>query len=176
MSDADDSIKRLVDSRLSRSENARFLERFRYVIVASQLLNEHVNVSHYDRKSGEDSLTPDEDASSDIFGSQYAKSRYWAGSGVFVLAVSLLLAWGLRSGNGRSGIGKGRAIAALLLSMMVAIFLFAQARRTWLRSLRSRAIEFAASFVQNSQSFDVLASNAVTLIQEVELVSRGYRL
>lgn len=146
------------------------------MIVASQLLNEHVNVSHYDRKFEEDPLSLDEDASSDIFGSQYAKSRYWAGSGGFVLASSLLLAWVLRGGNGRSGIGRGRAIAALLLSVMVAIFLFAHARRTWLRSLRSKAVEFAALFVKNSQSFDVLASNAVTLIQEVELVSRGYRL
>ncbi|KAI5847217.1 Mysoin-binding motif of peroxisomes-domain-containing protein [Morchella snyderi] len=169
-------FSKAVDSRLSRSENARFLERFRYVIVASQLLNEHVNVSHYDRKSGEVAPSLDEDASSHIFASQYAKSRYWAGSGGFVLAISLLLAWVLRGGNGSRGIGKGRAIAALMLSMMVAIFLFAHARRTWLRSLRSKAIEFATVFVQNSQSFDVLASNAVTLIQEVELVSRGYRL
>ncbi|KAG0638656.1 Mysoin-binding motif of peroxisomes-domain-containing protein [Tuber brumale] len=169
-------FSRVVDSRLSRNENSKFLERFRYIIVASQLLNEHVNVSHYDRKSNPDPFSLDEVASTDIFGPQYAKSIYWAGSGGCVLVVSLLFAWVLRGGNGRSGISKGRAIAALLLSMMVAISLFAHARRRWLRSLRAKAIEFAALFVENSQTFDVLASNAVTLIQEVELVSRGYRL
>ncbi|CUS09056.1 unnamed protein product [Tuber aestivum] len=169
-------FSRAVDSRLSRSENSKFLERFRYIIVASQLLNEHVNVSHYDRKSGPGPFSLDGDASADIFGPQYAKSRYWAGSGGCVLVVSLLLAWVLRGGNGRNGVSKGRAIAALLLSVMVAISLFAHARRRWLRSLRAKAIEIAALFVENSQTFDVLASNAVTLIQEVELVSRGYRL
>ncbi|CAZ84525.1 unnamed protein product [Tuber melanosporum] len=169
-------FSRVVDSRLSRNENSKFLERFRYIIVASQLLNEHVNVSHYDRKSDPDLFSLDEVTSTDIFGPQYAKSIYWAGSGGCVLVVSLLFAWVLRGGNGRSGISKGRAIAALLLSMIVAISLFAHARRRWLRSLRAKAIEFAALFVENSQTFDVLASNAVTLIQEVELVSRGYRL
>jgi hypothetical protein len=146
------------------------------VIVASQLLSEHVNVSHYDRKSAPDPFSLDGDPSTDIFGPQYAKSRYWAGSGGCVLIVSLVLTWALRGGNGRGGISKGKTIAALLLSIMVAIFLFAHARRSWLRSLRAKAIEFAALFVENSQAFDVLASNAVTLIQEVELVSRGYRL
>jgi hypothetical protein len=146
------------------------------VIVASQLLNEHVNVSHYDRKSTADPSSFDDAASTDIFGPQYARSRYWAGSGGCVLVVSLLLAWALRVNNGKSGIGKGKAIAAFLLSAIVAIFLFTHARRTWLRSLRAKAIEFAVLFVENSQAFDVLTSNAVTLIQEVELVSRGYRL
>lgn len=145
------------------------------MIVASQLLNEHVNVSHYDRKPTADP-SPFDDDDSDIFGSQYARSRYWAGSGGCVFVVSLLLAWAWRVSNGKSGISKGKAIAALLLSAMVAVFLFTHARRRWLRSVRVKVIEFASLFVENSQAFDVLASNAVTLIQEVELVSRGYRL
>ncbi|KAL7272079.1 hypothetical protein RUND412_005130 [Rhizina undulata] len=169
-------FSKTIDTRLSNNENSRFLERFRYVIVASQLLNEHVNVSHYDRKVDIDPLSTEEDVSG-IFGSQYARARYWVGSGGFVVVVSYMLSWLLKGGSsGRSGVSIGKASAALLMSMLVAILIFAQTRRKGLRSLRTRAIEFAVMFVENSQTFDVLASNAVTLIQEVELVSRGYRL
>jgi hypothetical protein len=71
---------------------------------------------------------------------------------------------------------KGRAMIAVIVTVVMGLFLFTRARRKWLRSLRLKAVEFAAIFVENSQTFDILASNAVTLIQEVELVSRGYRL
>jgi hypothetical protein len=169
-----DDLQRTVDSRLGRSENARFLERFRYIIVASQLLNGHVNTSHYDRKTDTDNLFSEDDGGS-LFSNPYAKARYWVGSGGFVLATSFLLSWVFRGTSG-SGFSKGRAVIATVLSLIVGIFLFTRARRKWLRSLRSKAVEFAAVFVQNCQTFDILASNAVTLIQEVELVSRGYQL
>jgi hypothetical protein len=71
---------------------------------------------------------------------------------------------------------KGRAMIVVIVTVVMGLFLFTRARRKWLRSLRLKAVEFAAIFVENSQTFDILASNAVTLIQEVELVSRGYRL
>ncbi|KAI5798878.1 Mysoin-binding motif of peroxisomes-domain-containing protein [Geopyxis carbonaria] len=168
-------FSRAVDSRLGRSENSRFLERFRYIIVASQLLNGHVNVSHYDRKPDTDQLFSEEDPTT-IFGQPLSKGRhYWVGSGGFVLVTSLVLSWVFRGTSGK-GFSKARAICALLLSLMVAVFLFTQARRKWLRSLRKKSVEYAVMFVENSQTFDILASNAVTLIQEVELVSRGYRL
>ncbi|TGZ81787.1 hypothetical protein EX30DRAFT_348201 [Ascodesmis nigricans] len=171
-------LQRAVDSRLSRTENSRFLERFRYIIVASQLLNGHVNVSHYNRKLGDENMPlgeEDDDAIS-IFGQQFPKARYWMGSGGFVIVTSMMLSWVFRGSGGRAMFSKARAIAALCLSLVVAVFLFTKARRKWLRHVRLKAIEYAIIFVENSQTFDILASNAVTLIQEVELVSRGYRL
>lgn len=170
-------LQRAVDSRLSRSENSRFLERFRYIIVASQLLNGNVNVAHYDQRKPVDPghlSAGDEDTS--IFGQQFPKARYWVGSGGFVIAASILISWVFRGSGGQKMFSKARAITALLLSFVVAVFLFTQARRKWLRHVRLKAIEYAVIFVENSQTFDILASNAVTLIQEVELVSRGYRL
>lgn len=169
------ALQRTVDSRLGRRENSRFLERFRYIIVASQLLNGHVNVSHYDRKPGTDNLFCDDEKTSGsaLFGSPNSRARYWAGSGGFVLATSLVLSWVFR-GNGT--LSKGRAVIAVIVTVAIGIFLFTRTRRKWLRSLRLKAVEFAAVFVENSQTFDILASNAVTMVQEVELVSRGYRL
>jgi len=45
-----------------------------------------------------------------------------------------------------------------------------------MRGFRVRMIEAATWFVENCQVFDIVTSNAITLIQEVELVSRGYHL
>lgn len=168
-------LQRTVDSRLSRRENSRFLERFRYIIIASQLLNGHVNVSHYDRhQNAERFFAEDEKVS--FFGANYVRARYWVGSGGVVVATSLILSWVFRGNNGTGAFSKGRAVIAVIVTVVVGIFMFTRARRKWLRSLRMKAVEFASTFVENSQSFDILASNAVTLIQEVELVSRGYRL
>lgn len=172
-------LQRAVDSRLGRRENTQFLERFRYIIVASQLLNGHVNVSHYEGKpeantSGGLPFAEDEGDDASIFGQQYAtKPRIWIGSGGFVLMTSVVISWVFRGG---SGFNKARAITVLVFTLVAAVVLFTQARRKWLRRLRAKSIEYVSIFVENSQTLDILASNAVTLIQEVELVSRGYRL
>jgi hypothetical protein len=42
--------------------------------------------------------------------------------------------------------------------------------------LRARTIQLAETLVRNSQSFDMAAHKTLQMIQEVELVSRGYRL
>lgn len=173
-------FSKLADARLSRSENSRFLERFRYIIVASQLLGEHINVSHYNRRSGDSlpsQLTDNDNDSTAFFGPRFAKARYWAGNGLCMGIVTVILGWVLRWGDRRKGqLSQGRAGLGLLGISLVGLFLFTSARRRFLRTLRGRTIELATQFVENSQAYDILASNAITFIQEVELVSRGYRL
>lgn len=56
------------------------------------------------------------------------------------------------------------------------VVLYAYARRQRLINLRMQAVEDASSVTSIAQSFDAVASAALTLIQEVELVSRGYRM
>ena len=63
--------------------------------------------------------------------------------------------------------------SALAITTVVAYILL---RRQYLRYNRCQAIEVASSMVANAQAFDMAASAASTLIQEVELVSRGYRI
>lgn len=177
-------FSKLADARLSRSENARFLERFRYIIVASQLLSEHINFSHYNhnnRSSGGNFLPPqfaegDSDSTA-FFGPRFAKARHWAGNGLCMSIVTILLGWVLKLGDRQKGhLSQGRAGLGLLGLTLVGVIFFTNARRRWLRTLRGRTIELATQFVENSQAYDILASNAITFIQEVELVSRGYRL
>jgi len=173
-------FSKLANARLSRSENARFLERFRYIIVASQLLGQHINVSHYNRRSNDlppPQPTDDDSDSTASFGPRFSKARYWAGNGLCMGIVTVILGWLLNWGDRQGGhISQGRASLGLLGVSVVGIFLFTNARRSWLRMLRGRSIELATQFVENSQAYDILASNAITFIQEVELVSRGYRL
>ena len=66
----------------------------------------------------------------------------------------------------------------LILSAVFAITLtlYFYLRRQWLHYLRIQAIENATSLTTNAQEFDAAASSGITLIQEVELVSRGYNL
>ncbi|KAI5297669.1 hypothetical protein KEM56_004636, partial [Ascosphaera pollenicola] len=54
--------------------------------------------------------------------------------------------------------------------------LYSLSRRHWLRHLRRYVIDITGLLVTNSHSFDSAASAALAVIQEVELVSRGYRL
>lgn len=64
-------------------------------------------------------------------------------------------------------------ITILLVAITACLRYF---RRRKLQSLRDQAVEVAASYVSASRSFDAVASTTVALIQEVELVARGYRL
>lgn len=93
---------------------------------------------------------------------------------MFIGAMAVLLGWVLR--RGEDGIERGRAIIAFVGMIITGALFFSHARRRWLRDLRGRAIELAGQFVEQSQRYDILVSNAITFIQEVELVSRGYRL
>lgn len=49
-------------------------------------------------------------------------------------------------------------------------------RRQWLRYRRHQALSEVSDFVSHAQDFDSATAAAISLIQEVELVSRGYRL
>jgi hypothetical protein len=62
--------------------------------------------------------------------------------------------------------------------LLVAVAVVAQVyvRQQWLRYLRNQALAEVTMFTSKSQDFDSASSAALSLIQEVELVSRGYRM
>ena len=61
-------------------------------------------------------------------------------------------------------------------ALVASVALYAFFRRQWPQYLRSQAVDNASSLVSNTQSLIAVTSAAVLLIQEVELVSRGYRM
>ncbi|KAI9741110.1 MAG: hypothetical protein M1834_002823 [Cirrosporium novae-zelandiae] len=157
-----------IDSRLGNSENTKFIEQFRYIIVASQLLNEHSTTTFFKPTKGValDPITPTQRSEYDL--------RGVAVTAAIAFTVALLLRWA--RGHERARWPWPRlSVVGIFFSIMIAIF-YVHVRRQWLKQLRHQAIDSTALMISESQALDGAASSAITLIQEVELVSRGYRL
>ena len=155
-----------LNSRLGRSENAHFLEQFRYTIVASQLINDHTNLTSYNplRQSNAEAVRSDED---------HAFQFTWKGlcsTSIAAFAVAWLIHFARKIAS-RWGLTLIVSILVLPCTILYRFF-----RRQWLQYLRKQAIEAASALVSNAQSFDAATSAAITLVQEVELISRGYRM
>jgi hypothetical protein len=100
-------------------------------------------------------------------------------AGAFLTATtSFAIVWLVNwSRAGRvSGFSKGRALIVVSVLVGLAIVLYVWARRKWLQNLRQNAVNAASTLVTNLQAFDASTSAALVLVQEVELISRGYRI
>ncbi|KAJ5964145.1 uncharacterized protein N7479_004021 [Penicillium vulpinum] len=165
-----DACSSALNVRLARSDNERFLEQFGYVIVASQLLNEHSAPSY---TSAADVLSAKQPSAlpslSTTFGIQGALATAF---------TSFSIAWLLHWSRSRTGPGLSLKKVGVLLILVpaVGVLFYAFTKRQWLKYLRHQAVEAAGAFIGNAQGFDSAASASVVFIQEVELVSRGYRI
>lgn len=106
-------------------------------------------------------------------------------NGAFTLAgatvtslVAFALAWLVNwtRGGGSSVAGKGRIAVFLAVMIMFSVVAYAYIRRQWLQYLRQQALAEISEFVAKAQELDTAVAGALTLVQEVELVSRGYRM
>ncbi|QIW95866.1 hypothetical protein AMS68_001384 [Peltaster fructicola] len=167
-----DTWSTAINSRLRRASNAKFLEHFRYILVASQLLNEYLDQGSFPPPDAAEVVSTDGVAAES--GLVYA-----ATSPVGVLAVGLtafalasLLSWTRASGL----ISKSRAALVLVVYILLAVAGYVYCRRQYLKYLRRRALEAATSLTASWQGYEVSSTSAISFIQEVELVSKGYRL
>ncbi|KAF2874813.1 Mysoin-binding motif of peroxisomes-domain-containing protein [Massariosphaeria phaeospora] len=163
------AYSRAVNSRLGRADNERFLEHFRYLVVASQLLNEQgsLRTAALPNFAFEGAAGPQEFkvATTNLTGA------------VLTASTAFVLVWLVHWSRGRSSsYSNGRFLVGVTLFAAVATAFYTYMRRQWLQSLRQKAVEGAAALVTNLQAFETSTSSALALIQEVELVSRGYRL
>ncbi|KAK2816760.1 hypothetical protein FQN49_008012, partial [Arthroderma sp. PD_2] len=160
-------------ARIGKSDNERFREQFGYTIIASQLLNEpsapsYTSVSNllsHASQSDEDKAA----SRAAVFGLRGAIFTAFAS-----FSVVFLLHWARSIHRIGWSVGTIVLFGFLLTTIAAAFYIFA--KRQWLRYLRSQAIEIATACVGNAQTLDSAASASVVLIQEVELVSRGYRV
>lgn len=159
-----------MNSRLGRADNARFLERFRYTIVASQLLSAHSYLGQALHGQSRDTLAQMSDAP--LPGSFTLVGA--AATAFIAFFVAWLIHW--TRGDGDSVAGRGRIF--VFFSVMVAFVVvgYAYIRRQWLQYLRQQTLIAISEFVAEAHDFDTVAAGALTLVQEVELVSRGYRM
>ncbi|KAF4581147.1 proliferating cell nuclear antigen [Ophiocordyceps camponoti-floridani] len=148
------------------SDHAKFLEQFRYTIIASQLLSGHSTSSH---RSGPAVPTLD-DRDQPLLSTE----------GVVVpvlgaLAVAAFLNW-LRGSGALSTMNRKR-VALVVAALALSAFLSrAHMRRQWLRYRRDQTLSEMTALVINSRDFDSATEATLSLVQEVELVSRGYRI
>ena len=71
---------------------------------------------------------------------------------------------------------KSRIALVLAVFALAVLFVYAFVRRQWLKYLRQQAVSVATDLTTNWQALEVSTTSALQLIQEVELVSKGYRL
>nr|XP_036585712.1 proliferating cell nuclear antigen [Colletotrichum truncatum]KAF6795763.1 proliferating cell nuclear antigen [Colletotrichum truncatum] len=161
------SYSTAVASRIDRADNSKFLEQFRYTIIASQLLSGHSVLSQHHASSQPTNPAIDGNSTDKFLDSTGAVT---AVLGALALAVSLN--WIAGSGP----LNKKRVTVILFVVVIAAGIAHVYMRRQWLRYRRLQALSEVTAFVSNSQEFDAATGAAIALVQEVELVSRGYRL
>jgi hypothetical protein len=146
------------------------LERFRYLIVASQLLNTHSYLGQAVHGQSRDARYPSSDAPQ--------LGPFTFGGAALTASCAFALAWLVHwtRGGGSSAAGKGRIASFLAVVILLAMVSYAYARRQWLLYLRQQSLAEISEFIDRAQEFDAAVAGALTLVQEVELVSRGYRM
>lgn len=160
--------QKAVVSRIDRADNLKFIEQFRYTIVASQLLSGHsiAGQQNYHSRPKDTPETPQ-------------NAVVPTSTGVLATAAAaLVVAWMVRwvYSGGYSHLTKKRVALSAVVLVAVAVVSQAYVRQQWLRYLRNQALTEVNAFVSKSHDFDSASSAALSLIQEVELVSRGYRM
>jgi uncharacterized protein YqgC (DUF456 family) len=97
---------------------------------------------------------------------------------ILTASGALILAWLVSwvYSGGYSHLTRKRVFFTVVMLVAAAILSHAYIKQQWLRYLREQAVTEVSSLVSRSQDFDSASSAAAALIQEVELVSRGYRM
>lgn len=159
-----------VASQLDRADNSRFIEQFRYTIVASQLLSGHSILGQN---------VPTQSSRSHVGGGGGHDPSIPSQTGLLLTAVGAVgLAWFISwlYGGGITNLSKKRVVVFVVIFGVAGVTSQAYIRRQWLHYVRDQILAEISTFVARAQDFDSASSAAVALIQEVELVSRGYRL
>ncbi|KAB5580490.1 Mysoin-binding motif of peroxisomes-domain-containing protein [Coniochaeta sp. 2T2.1] len=156
-----------VASTIDHADSTKFLEQFRYTIVASQLLNGQsiLGQQHLIHHQSDDPPVAH-------MNNPTTTGLILTASGALILAW--LVSW-VYSG-GYSHLTRKRVLATVVLLVIAAILSRAYVKQQWLRYLQEQAATEVSTLVSRSQDFDSASSAAAALIQEVELVSRGYRI
>ncbi|PHH85485.1 hypothetical protein CDD83_343 [Cordyceps sp. RAO-2017] len=154
---------------IDRSDSTQFLEQFRYTIIASQLLSGHSILGP--RPTGlETTATTTEHRDQLRLSTQGITLSIL---GALAIAVFLHLVRGSAMLPQMTRKGKIFLLAVLAALALVAI---AYLRRQRLRSAREQSLYELTAFASLSHDFDSATEATLSLVQEVELVSRGYRI
>jgi hypothetical protein len=164
-------IQDAVSSTIQRRDNEQFLDAFRYSIVTSNLLHEHTAATTLRIPSPTQQNAPSISSSESHI--------TWSADGiVLATAAGAFFAWMVQWTLSASSVWiEALRFTLLLVVVFVAVELLnAYTSRQRLSYMRQEALESVNVSVVNFDAFDRSSSAAITLIQEVEAVSRGYHL
>lgn len=159
-----------ITSRIGRKENTKFLEQYRYIIVASQLLSNH----QYHGSTYASPMATARDGKGDGALVSLVSPMGAAATASFAFGVTYIIKWSASAPDVQVLIMRMAIVTGLLAAVMVVGQ--AYLKRRFLHYLRQQNIIETTKFVEHSQNIDAAMRAALSLIQEVELVSRGYRM
>lgn len=159
-----------------KSEHNHFLDQFRFILVGSQLLTERGKSTHHRKESDQRDphaatpLTTDPQLPFSLEGALTAALIPF----VIVWALSYL-GWQIFSKNFVWRDGADLLVPVLALAA-VSSYLYAYASRKLRETICRSALVEASRMINAAQSFDSISSAAITLVSELEVISRGYEL
>jgi Mysoin-binding motif of peroxisomes len=157
-----------ISLRVSTTENERFLDQFRYTVIASQLLVHEANTAVEARFSSPlghtETLHYNADNSFSLQGA--------AASGAISFFTALTLHWAREQSSSHWL----NVCIFLALALIVVIGIYGYARRKTSQRTRQAAMGALSDLITQSHAMDNVVRSALGLIQEVEIVSRGYEM
>ncbi|KAK4520478.1 Malate dehydrogenase, cytoplasmic [Mucor velutinosus] len=152
---------------LPRAEETAFEEKFKYLIVTSPLLNETLSVNHHHKHSSNSSKLP----STTELPFQSTRTTKLGVTTNLIATLALLL------GAEKHFLQPKVPVMTIFFSTSASLFfLYRHKRRSSIRQLYQIALSRLQSFNDRSEAFDTKVHRVLITIQEIELVSRGYRL
>ncbi len=142
-------------------------------MIASQLLNDFRNPSASSRRIVSSAVINDNPSP---IGEQTVPFNLF---GLCLTAViSFALAWSIKllGTIGWTSSSWWRIGPTIFLVPLALFVLYTYVRQQRLQNMRRQAVVSASSYAESAHAVDAAALAAITLIQEVEVVSRGYKL
>ena len=149
------------------------MEHFRYLLVASQLLDERLGQINSSNTATSHAVSANGSAER---GYSTVDASFEGALSCTVLVLAL--AWLLH--RIRDHLSQKGATSSLFIVLVVCATVtyigWSYVHTRWLCTIRQRTIDVASILVANLRAFEASTSNALLYIQEVELVSRGYQM
>jgi Mysoin-binding motif of peroxisomes len=166
------SIQCIIETGLSRTEDESFVDHFRYLIIASQLLSEQSRPGSFDpllHTPGANTRPADVSVgATSLEGS------------IVAVAISFALVWVIHwSTHVRSSSLTSSWVRGCLAILFVAfglVLVYVYSLRNASRRTHRSTTNAVSSFVDHAHTFDGVTSTSLKLVQEVEIVARGYEI
>lgn len=166
------SMQCTIDTGLSRTEDESFVDHFRYLIIASQLLSEQSRPGSFESlaHTGLANARP----------SDVSVATTSVEGAIVAVAISFAVVWiihwstHVRSSSLTSSWVRG-GLAILFVAIGLALLYIYSLRNASRRTHRSTT-NAISGFVDHAHTFDGVTSTSLKLVQEVEIVARGYEI